>query len=229
MICSHLDNMQILLDRTLLGSSNQLILHKPDSIFYFIPITKNASSFTYDCFSQIGWNYYKLDSLDEVINKIPIVILRDPVDRWCSGFAQDYSSNQLNYDLQNNNVIDNLFFKGFFGSHTYTQHWFLHKFNLLNAIFIKFTESYLDIVNIFKDNIDDINQIKYDNIIGTSNKSHQIEIKLKQQYELKESNRENLKRYLWHDLELFKKANFIDETKTLQNYKLWDSFKKEKL
>ena len=30
------------------------------------------------------------------------------------------------------------------------------------------------------------------------------------------------------DLELFKKANFIDGTQTLQNYKLWDSYKREK-
>lgn len=227
MIYFRLDNMQIL-DRILLGSSNQLILYKPDSIFYFIPITKVASSFVYDCFSQIGWNYYKLDNLDEVLNKIPIVILRDPIDRWCSGFAQDYSSNKLEYDLQNSSVVDSLFSKGFFGSHTHTQHWFLYKFNLSNAIFIKFTDTFLDVVHIFKDNIDDVDKIKYSKKVSVSHKTDQIEIKLKQRYELKESNRENLKRYLWHDLELFKKANFIDGTQTLQNYKLWDSYKREK-
>ncbi len=225
-ICLVLVNMQQL-ERQLLGSSNQLILYKPDNIFYFIPITKNASSFTYDCFSQIGWRYYKLDSLDEVIGKIPIVILRDPVDRWCSGFAQDYSSNQLLIDLQNTSIVDNLFEQGFYGSHTHTQYWFLNKFNLSNAIFIKFTENYLDLVNIFKDNIKDTNFIKQEKTIGTSVKSHQIEIKLKQRYELNQNNQNNLRRYLWHDIELFNKANFIDETKTLQNYKLWDSYKRE--
>ena len=76
--------------------------------------------------------------------------------------------------------------------------------------------------------IDDVDKIKYSKKVSVSHKTDQIEIKLKQRYELKESNRENLKRYLWHDLELFKKANFIDGTQTLQNYKLWDSYKREK-
>lgn len=215
------------LKRQLLGSSNQIILYKSDSIFYFIPITKNASTFTYNCFSQIGWQYYKLDNFDQVKGMIPIVILRDPIDRWCSGFAQDYTSNLLSYDLQNTDVIDSLFVKGFFGLHTNTQHWFLHKFNLDNAIFIKFSENYLDLVNIFKENIEDTKFITKEDK-NMSRKALQIEIKIKQHYQLKQNNQNNLKRYLWHDIELFNNANFIDETKTLQNYKLWDSYKREK-
>lgn len=208
-----------------LGSSDDIIIHHPNSKFYFIPIPKNASTTVYQNFSQIGWEYYKLYYHDQLKNKIPIIIYRDPIDRWFSGFAQDYNPDNFPFGIKHKNVAKEIFKKGFFGLHSLPQHWYLKKYKTYNGVFIKFTKTFLDLVNIFKDNIDGTDKI----ISSTSHGSVKvdgIEDTIKSHYYSDIENQKNLQNYLKEDLEFYKTINFIDETKTLQNYKLWDSYKR---
>jgi hypothetical protein len=64
---------------------------------FIVNIPKNASSFMHDWGKQQGWNAV---SLGEATREWPlqevVVIMRDPVERWISGFAQYASSWILN-------------------------------------------------------------------------------------------------------------------------------------
>ena len=208
-----------------LGSSDDIIIYHPNSKFYFIPIPKNASSYIYESFSKIGWQYFKLYYHDQVKDKIPIVVYRDPIERWFSGFAQDYSLYKFSDDIHEKTITAQFFKQGFYGIHTVTQHWYLKHYKLYNAVFIKFTKPFTNIVNILKDNVDNIDKISISKGHG-SVKDYQVEEIIKDHYYNEPINQKNLQDYLKDDLEFYSTIKFIDGTKTLPNYKLWDSYKR---
>jgi len=208
-----------------LGSSDDIIIYHPNSKFYFIPIPKNASTTIYQNFSQIGWDYYKLYYHDQMKDKIPIIIYRDPIDRWFSGFAQDYNPENFPDGIQHKNISKEFFKKGFFGLHTLPQSWYIKKYKIYHGVFIKFTKSFFDAVHILKDNIDGADKIVTRTSHG-SVKVDGVEDIIKSHYYSNPINQENLKSYLREDLEFYSTINFIDPAKTLQNYRLWDSYKR---
>lgn len=71
----------------------------PDNQWLYINISKNASSFMTDVLTRSGWTNarYGYDSCDYSRVKNIVVVLRDPVDRWCSGVAQYLVTRILNY------------------------------------------------------------------------------------------------------------------------------------
>lgn len=225
MICSVLDKIMKKINHIRLGSSNDIVLYHPNSKFYFIPIPKNASSFLYECFSQIDWEYYKLYYYEQLKDKIPIVIYRDPVERWFSGFAQDYTPEKFPNGIHDKEVAADFFKQGFYGIHTLSQQWYIHKFKTYNGIFIKFSKPYTNLINILKDNIENINKIVVNPHHGSA-KDYRVEQIIREHYYSDPVNQENLKIYLNDDLEFYNTINFIDGTKTLQNYKFWDSYKR---
>lgn len=208
-----------------LGSSDDIIIYHPNSKFYFIPIPKNASTTIYQNFSQIGWDYYKLYYHDQIKDKIPIIVYRDPIDRWFSGFTQDYTPERFPDGIEDTKVAADFFKQGFFGLHSQLQQWYLKKYKIYNAVFIKFTKSFIDIPKIFKHNIKDADKI-IPEINHGSVKYQGIEDIIKNHYYSDPTNQENLHRYLKDDLEFYKTINFIDPNKILQNYQLWDSYKR---
>jgi len=207
-----------------LGTSNDIIIYHPDSKFYFIPITKNASSFTYRCLSQIDWQYYKLYHYGQLEDKIPVVILRDPVERWLSGFAQDYIDGKFPLGLNHPETLNNIFLKGVSGIHTYTQHWYVKNYKLYNAVFIKFTKGYIDLPKIFKYNIENIDDIDEKSKGYSFNKDSRIQTLISNHYETNPVYQQNLHNYLKDDFELYNNANFIAPDESLSNYKSWDSY-----
>lgn len=72
-------------------------LVNPQHTRFIVNIPKNASSFMHDWGKQQGWNAVNLGNatrewpLEEIV-----VVMRDPVERWISGFAQYASSWILN-------------------------------------------------------------------------------------------------------------------------------------
>jgi len=72
--------------------SSYAVMVSPDLKHAWINIPKNASSFCHTVFTNNGWTMCHADDLVDgillahTIKKI--VVLRDPVERWISGFAQ---------------------------------------------------------------------------------------------------------------------------------------------
>jgi hypothetical protein len=95
----------------------------------YISIPKNASSFTKACLLSTRDHWMFNESL--IDNQKNLVILRDPVDRWCSGIAQSLF-NSKKYDWP----IEDIFKFISVDDHTESQIYFLNEIDLANTTFI---------------------------------------------------------------------------------------------
>lgn len=69
-------------------------LISPEGVFY-LNIPKNASTYTTNLLLANGWSYYNLD--EQPTPTSAIALLRDPVDRWISGYATYAASYVLGF------------------------------------------------------------------------------------------------------------------------------------
>jgi hypothetical protein len=69
-------------------------LISPDRTKFIVNIPKNASSFLLNWSQENRWTVAHADDVAQTLQEI-IVILRDPLERWISGFAQYASGNIL--------------------------------------------------------------------------------------------------------------------------------------
>ena len=92
-----------------------------DKNIFCLPIPKNASSYSGNFLADLNWKYYHVTDPLELINKKQIILLRDPIERWCSGFSQDYFFDNLNLDLDDKDTLDHIFKVGALGLHTKLQ------------------------------------------------------------------------------------------------------------
>ena len=102
--------------------SRDLCLESPDKSTIFVSIPKNASSFVSDWLVENGWISRQIDSTDP---KYVALVLRDPVDRWCSGMAQYLQG--ISVDVTTlNTATDKILFDvvNGFDDHTWSQHLF---------------------------------------------------------------------------------------------------------
>lgn len=99
----------------------------------YIHVPKNASSFVKGVLMGCGGFWHHSETL--VNSKENLVILRDPIDRWCSGITQYlYNSKQ---DLS----VDEVFDKITFDDHTDLQTYFLQGVDLDRTTFMLVNES----------------------------------------------------------------------------------------
>jgi len=69
-------------------------LISPDRTKFIVNIPKNASSFLLNWSQENQWTVAHADDVAQTLQEI-IVVLRDPTERWVSGFAQYVSGNIL--------------------------------------------------------------------------------------------------------------------------------------
>jgi hypothetical protein len=112
--------------------------------YAWINIPKNGSSFIQKALDDNAWN----DVPDDLINSIAespsikkIVILRDPVERWISGFAQCMSDRNINILdlLDNNKFITTIVMNPVYDDHTEYQHRFIGNAQNLEYIYMQKT------------------------------------------------------------------------------------------
>jgi len=67
----------------------------PDKSYVMINIPKNASSYVSTWLNENGWSFIDYTHHDDLISRVKTVgvILRDPVNRFCTGFTQYFKSN----------------------------------------------------------------------------------------------------------------------------------------
>lgn len=123
-------------------------LISPSGIFY-LNIPKNASTYLTNVFVSNGWDYS--DVSDTNIKKA-IVVLRDPMERWVSGFAtyaaswllgNGYGSDHFVQDY--NNLTEKLIFDNLvFDDHTTEQVKFVEQLSNVGITYFKQNGTMLD-------------------------------------------------------------------------------------
>lgn len=111
----------------------------PDSPWFWIKIPKNASTYTQTLFAhQLLWSHYNYFDID-VRNKIAIIVIRDPVERWISGIAEYVTLYHKNFhaDDVNRQMLDWIFDRVAFDDHTESQICFIRDVNLQQAVWFK--------------------------------------------------------------------------------------------
>jgi len=112
--------------------ASHAVMASPDLTHAWINIPKNASSFCQKVFSDNGWTKCSTDDLVDgillahTIKKI--VVLRDPIERWISGFAQcltDSSHKDMLELLHNHAFWHTIRINPVFDDHTEYQHRFI--------------------------------------------------------------------------------------------------------
>jgi len=196
-------------DTNILGTNNNVIIANPNSNFFFIPIPKNASSSTYNFLQQFDWCYYQFDNRNELLNKIGFTVLRDPIERWCSGFAQDFYYTYGSSGLNNSNSLYSLLReKNYnFGLHTREQTYYLENINLDTTIFFKHDNTYSSNLEHFTSNtlkFSTYKQVYKSKSIMDNN----IKTTIKNIIHLNPKYLTLLKKYLEKDLDLYYSVKF---------------------
>ena len=113
--------------------------HK-DSPLMYVYIPKNASSWTKPNLKDFGWEFYNYH--DNKLNKLALVVLRDPIDRWVSGIAEYLTLYHSAIDMYNKHVIEIIFDQLTFDDHTESQVKFIHGLDTKKCIFFMCNDTY---------------------------------------------------------------------------------------
>ena len=102
--------------------SSDFCLESPDKSTIYISIPKNASSFVSDWLSENDWTTLPIEATNPTYVAL---VLRDPIDRWCSGIAQYLQWLEIQPD-EYTPATDKLIFDvvNRFDDHTWPQHVF---------------------------------------------------------------------------------------------------------
>ena len=125
-------------------------LISPEGVFY-LNIPKNASTYTTNLLLKNGWVYHNLNT--DVANiKECIALVRDPVDRWVSGFATYAASYVLgsgygsDYFVEDYNTLTErvIFDTLVFDDHTTEQVKFLEQIDLTSTTLFRLNKTYVN-------------------------------------------------------------------------------------
>lgn len=109
--------------------------------YAWINIPKNASSFIQKALDDNGWqdvNNDLIDSIAQSYSIAKIVVLRDPVQRWISGFAQCMSDQSIDAIklLHDKDFWNTMIMNPVYDDHTEYQHRFVGNANNLQYIWL---------------------------------------------------------------------------------------------
>jgi hypothetical protein len=122
--------------------------------FAYIPIHKNASTWTISYLTSLGWSMSNINLIKE--EYIPLVIIRkDIIQRWVSGITEVYTSltnktfikelkNPTWHPLNDTVLISNIFSRVVFESHTDMQINFLQGVDIPNTVFFDMHSNFKD-------------------------------------------------------------------------------------
>lgn len=134
----------------------------PDGKLFYVNIPKNNSSYVKKKLNALGWTY---ESIEDYPEATPIIILRDPVNRWVSGIAEYLAMYQIDTLDHYGFYSDEAGYAGLFGQplainlmlrhvtfddHTEKQVMFLQGVNSLSkALYFKSDNTFTDTFNSF--------------------------------------------------------------------------------
>ncbi len=128
--------------------------------YSYIPIGKVASTFMSEFLAQLKWvnqpwNYNDVDK--HRAPKKYMVVLRDPVERWCSGIVEFLvnhtkfieKGHEVGWNLQNRETLDFIFGVAKFDRHTCSQVDYLHGLDTKDCVFFKLDKNFEDTMRRF--------------------------------------------------------------------------------
>ena len=128
-------------------------LVSPDESWVYIPITKNASSFTeYILKHKCDWRESNFIAESKLTEKKILVVLRDPLDRWMTGVVEHFDrKNSINSGvrLDNEHLLYYVFNQGALDEHSELQVNFLKGIEMGNCTFIKLEDNYTNLFQSF--------------------------------------------------------------------------------
>lgn len=106
-----------------------------DESYVFLPILKNAHSYTSMFFEQgLGWIRCDPNNVT-ITEKTKIILLRDPIERWISGATEYLHLHHRDFDFNNDDLLMLLFDIIIVDEHTKPQVTFIEGIDLSNALF----------------------------------------------------------------------------------------------
>jgi len=178
---------------------------RPGDQLLYMHIPKNASSFTSEKLTTVGFELLNCYNEQKYTNPI-MVVLRDPMERWFSGVLE-YLVKQFADPVEVVNSKEVLFEKFELDEHTARQTKFLHGLDTNNITFLKCDKNYgNNLVHFFNKN-----NIALSSEPGVRNKSTESPVKQKLKPLLLEKiNQAKLVEYLQPDYKLFESVEFYD-------------------
>lgn len=116
---------------------------------FYLNIPKNASTFLTNVFRENGWDHYSLTEYHQREVKRCFVIMRDPIDRWISGFATYASSWLLGEGYGSDHFVEDynalteriIFDTLVFDDHTTPQITFINQLDEYDVTFFKLNDN----------------------------------------------------------------------------------------
>ena len=111
----------------------------------YVHIPKNASSWTKPNLLDWQWEFYNFRT-DKLNNKLAMVVLRDPLNRWLSGIAEYFALYHNELDIEKHRYdkgfLDLVFDRIAFDDHTERQLYFLQGLDLSNCVWFRCDDTY---------------------------------------------------------------------------------------
>lgn len=195
-----------------------------DTDYMYVTIPKNASSYTEDIW-QLMVNNPKPDNfLDNptIRDKKPIIILRDPLDRWMTGIVQNFFMQcppDCGIRFEDETILKYIFQKLTFDEHSELQWRFLEGLDINNSVFIKFNSQFPDKLKDCVKNIlgikysfwnKSVDQIRYNQSATNPIKQNNLKV-LKDYYKHNAPAKDRLDKYLKPDYEFISNLTFYSD------------------
>ena len=135
----------------------------PRSELMYVNIPKNASSWTKPNLQDWNWEFYNYHYDTPVKHKTPIVVLRDPVERWISGIAEYFALYFPNFSFPSRETYQLVLDKITFDDHTEKQVNFIHGLDTDKCIFLWCDENYrTNFSNLVREHLGDNKYDRYE-------------------------------------------------------------------
>lgn len=128
----------------------------PDRDIFYLNIPKNASTYLTNILKDNSWTHWNILDNSESI-KTTIAFIRDPVDRWCSGFATYAALSLFGHGYGSDHFIEDyndlseriIFDQVIFDDHTDLQFKYVTQILDCNPVFFRYNNSLIKQLNSF--------------------------------------------------------------------------------
>mgnify|MGYP003126202044 FL=1 len=193
--------------------------------YSYISIGKVASTFMTKFLEKLNYPEIIYDYNIEDEYRLPqtyIVVLRDPIERWCSGIVEYLVNNRkfrgndsMTFNLKDRETLDLIFGYAIFDRHTCPQVDYLHNIDTDQCVFFKLDKDFENNIRRFTEkelNVPTNNVIISDNMYNTSERDTHKELREVINFEINDNPRylEQIKSNFVDDIILYNSVNYYE-------------------
>ena len=193
--------------------------------YSYVSIGKVASTFMNKFLESLKYpqTVYDYNVQDEYrLPQTYMVILRDPIERWCSGIVEYLVNNKkfkgddnMSFNLKDRETLDLIFGVAIFDRHTCPQVDYLNDLDTENCIFFKLDKGFEDTIKRFTEkelNVPTKDVIITDNMYNTSERNTHKELREVINFEINNNPRylDQIKSHFVDDTILYNSVNYYE-------------------